>query len=133
MSHELRTPLNSLLILARLLTENKDGNLTEKQVEYAQTILGAGSDLLNLINDVLDLSKIEAGQDGGAPADEVLLADVRSSCGAASEPVAEQKGLEFEVEVDPDLPETIHTDGQRLQQVLKNLLSNAFKFTDEGR
>ncbi|HEV2145873.1 MAG TPA: HAMP domain-containing protein, partial [Longimicrobiaceae bacterium] len=132
MSHELRTPLNSLLILARLLTENKEGNLTEKQVEYAQTILGAGSDLLTLINDVLDLSKIEAGRMDINPAD-VLLADVREFVRRSFQPLAEQKGLEFAVEVDPELPESVRTDGQRLQQVLKNLLSNAFKFTERGR
>jgi signal transduction histidine kinase len=131
MSHELRTPLNSLLILARLLTENQDGNLTEKQVEYAQTILGAGSDLLNLINDVLDLSKIEAGKMDISPT-EVLLADVREFVRRSFQPLAEQKGLEFEVELTGRLPETIYTDGQRLQQVLKNLLSNAVKFTESG-
>jgi HAMP domain-containing protein/CheY-like chemotaxis protein/signal transduction histidine kinase len=132
MSHELRTPLNSLLILARLLTENKDGNLTEKQVEYAQTILGAGSDLLTLINDVLDLSKIEAGKMDINPA-QVYLADVKEFVRRSFQPLAEQKGLTFEVEVDGDLPESVRTDGQRLQQVLKNLLSNAFKFTEKGR
>ncbi len=132
MSHELRTPLNSLLILARLLTENKDGNLTEKQVEYAQTILGAGSDLLTLINDVLDLSKIEAGKMDINPTD-VLLADVKDFVRRSFQPLAEQKGLVFDVEVDGDLPESVRTDGQRLQQVLKNLLSNAFKFTERGR
>jgi signal transduction histidine kinase len=131
MSHELRTPLNSLLILARLLTENKDGNLTEKQVEYAQTILGAGSDLLTLINDVLDLSKIEAGKMDINPT-EVLLADVKDFVRRSFQPLAEQKGLTFDVEVDADLPASVRTDGQRLQQVLKNLLSNAFKFTERG-
>jgi CheY-like chemotaxis protein/HAMP domain-containing protein/GAF domain-containing protein len=131
MSHELRTPLNSLLILARLLTENQDGNLTEKQVEYAQTILGAGTDLLNLINDVLDLSKIEAGKMEISPT-EVLLADVRDFVRRSFQPLAEQKGLEFEVELTGPLPETIYTDGQRLQQVLKNLVSNAVKFTESG-
>ncbi|MEW5929373.1 MAG: HAMP domain-containing protein [Gemmatimonadota bacterium] len=132
MSHELRTPLNSLLILARLLTENKEGNLTEKQVEYAQTILGAGSDLLTLINDVLDLSKIEAGKMDINPA-QVYLADVKEFVRRSFQPLAEQKGLVFDVEVDADLPEAVRTDGQRLQQVLKNLLSNAFKFTEKGR
>ena len=131
MSHELRTPLNSLLILARLLTENKEGNLTPKQVEYAQTILGAGSDLLTLINDVLDLSKIEAGRMDINPTD-VLLADVKEYVRRSFQPLAEQKGLQFAVDVEPGLPDAIFTDGQRLQQVIKNLLSNAFKFTHEG-
>jgi signal transduction histidine kinase/HAMP domain-containing protein len=131
MSHELRTPLNSLLILARLLTDNQDGNLTAKQVEYAQTILGAGTDLLNLINDVLDLSKIEAGK-MDVSASEVLIADVQEFVRRSFQPLAEQKGLDFAVELTGDLPETIYTDGQRLQQVLKNLVSNAVKFTEKG-
>jgi CheY-like chemotaxis protein/nitrogen-specific signal transduction histidine kinase len=131
MSHELRTPLNSLLILAKLLTDNKDGNLTEKQVEYSQTILSSGTDLLNLINDVLDVSKVEAGK-MEINAGDVYLKDVSSYVDRSFRPVAEQKGLEFRIAVDPEVPETIWTDGQRLQQVLKNLLSNAFKFTREG-
>jgi HAMP domain-containing protein/CheY-like chemotaxis protein/signal transduction histidine kinase len=131
MSHELRTPLNSLLILARLLTENKEGNLSPKQIEYAQTILGSGSDLLNLINDVLDLSKIESGKMEINPA-EIRLADVREFVRRSFQPVADQKGLDFDLEIASDLPEAIVTDGQRLQQVLKNLLSNAFKFTESG-
>ena len=131
MSHELRTPLNSLLILARLLSENKDGNLTLKQVEFAQTILTSGSDLLNLINDVLDLSKVEAGKMDVNPTD-VRLTEVKEFVERSFSAVAEQKGLEFHVEMNPDLPQTISTDGGRLQQVLKNLLSNAFKFTQEG-
>jgi CheY-like chemotaxis protein/signal transduction histidine kinase/HAMP domain-containing protein len=132
MSHELRTPLNSLLILAKLLVDNKDGNLTEKQVDYAQTILGAGTDLLNLINDVLDLSKVEAGKMEISPSD-VYMRDVTGFVDRSFRPLADQKGLEFETTVDADLPDFMHTDGQRLQQVLKNLLSNAMKFTEKGR
>ncbi len=131
MSHELRTPLNSLLILARLLSENKDGNLTPKQVEFAQTILTSGSDLLNLINDVLDLSKVEAGKMDVNTSD-VRLSDVKEFVERSFSQVAEQKGLGFHVELNADLPQTIYTDGSRVQQVLKNLLSNAFKFTQEG-
>jgi HAMP domain-containing protein/CheY-like chemotaxis protein len=131
MSHELRTPLNSLLILARLLSENKDGNLTAKQVEFAQTILTSGSDLLNLINDVLDLSKVEAGKMDVNPTD-VHLTEVKDFVERSFSALAEQKGLEFRVELNADLPPTLNTDGGRLQQVLKNLLSNAFKFTQEG-
>jgi HAMP domain-containing protein/CheY-like chemotaxis protein/signal transduction histidine kinase len=131
MSHELRTPLNSLLILARLLSENKDGNLSPKQVEFAQTILTSGSDLLNLINDVLDLSKVEAGKMDVNPTD-VRLADVKDFVERSFGAVAEQKGLNFHVDVNADIPQTVYTDGGRLQQVLKNLLSNAVKFTQEG-
>ncbi|MEJ7810773.1 MAG: HAMP domain-containing protein [Gemmatimonadaceae bacterium] len=131
MSHELRTPLNSLLILARLLSDNKDGNLTEKQMEFARTILTSGSDLLNLINDVLDLSKVEAGKMEVSAAD-VRIVDIRDFVQRTFQPVAEQKGLTFQVEVLPDVPATIYADGQRAQQVLKNLLSNAFKFTHQG-
>jgi CheY-like chemotaxis protein/signal transduction histidine kinase/HAMP domain-containing protein len=131
MSHELRTPLNSLLILAKLLADNKEGNLSEKQVEYSHTILSSGTDLLNLINDVLDLSKVEAGKMEVNPGD-VYLKDVASYVDRTFRPVAEQKGLQLNVNVDADVPESMWTDGQRLQQVLKNLLSNAFKFTHEG-
>jgi len=131
MSHELRTPLNSLLILARLLSENKDGNLTPKQVEFAQTILTSGSDLLNLINDVLDLSKVEAGKMDVHPT-EVAMAEVKDFVDRSFSQLADQKGLGFHVELNADLPHTILTDGGRLQQVLKNLLSNAFKFTEDG-
>ena len=131
MSHELRTPLNSLLILARLLSENKDGNLSAKQVEFAQTIHGSGTDLLNLINDVLDLSKVEAGK-MEVSAHDLPLVDVEAFVDRTFRPLAEAKGLEFKVQVMPDVPPTIHTDGQRLNQVLKNLLSNALKFTEEG-
>jgi len=131
MSHELRTPLNSLLILARLLSENKDGNLTPKQVEFAQTILMSGSDLLNLINDVLDLSKVEAGK-MDVNSTDVRLTEVKEFVERSFSALAEQKGLEFRVELNPDLPVALNTDGGRLQQVLKNLLSNSFKFTQEG-
>ncbi len=131
MSHELRTPLNSLLILARLLSDNKEGNLQPKQVEYAQTILGAGTDLLNLINDVLDLSKVEAGK-MEVTASEVALTEVRDFADQTFRPVAEQKQLRFTIDIAPNAPTSILTDGQRLNQVLKNLLSNAFKFTHKG-
>jgi hypothetical protein len=131
MSHELRTPLNSLLILAKLLAENDEGTLTEKQVEFARTIYNAGSDLLELINDILDLSKVEAGRM------ELNVADVEPAAIAdyverTFRPVADQKVLGFEVSVAPSAPATLATDEQRLQQVLKNLLSNAFKFTEKG-
>ncbi len=131
MSHELRTPLNSLLILSKLLADNEDRSLSEKQVEYAGTIHSAGSDLLSLINDILDLSKVEAGKMEVRPA-PVILEDVRDYVERGFRPVAEEKGLAFEVELGPELPRTVTTDEQRLQQVLKNLLSNAFKFTGEG-
>jgi HAMP domain-containing protein/CheY-like chemotaxis protein/signal transduction histidine kinase len=131
MSHELRTPLNSLLILAKLLTENEDGNLTPKQVEYAQTILGAGTDLLSLINDVLDLSKIEAGR-MDINVSDVLFKDVGEFVRRSFQPLAGEKGLELQIEIDEELPPAIRTDYQRLQQVLKNLLANAFKFTERG-
>jgi CheY-like chemotaxis protein/HAMP domain-containing protein len=132
MSHELRTPLNSLLILAKLLSENPDENLSEKQIEFASTIHSAGSDLLDLINDILDLSKVEAGKMDLTPGD-VKLADVRDFVERSFGPVAEQKGLELSVEVvGANMPPTVYTDEQRLQQILKNLLSNAVKFTDEG-
>jgi HAMP domain-containing protein/CheY-like chemotaxis protein/signal transduction histidine kinase len=131
MSHELRTPLNSLLILAKLLTENKDANLSKKQVEFAQTIYSSGTDLLNLINDILDLSKVEAGKMEVSPTD-VSMNEVRDFVQRTFKPVADQKSLGFAVDIDQDTPSPIHTDPQRLQQILKNLLSNAFKFTEKG-
>ncbi|HET6701810.1 MAG TPA: response regulator, partial [Gemmatimonadaceae bacterium] len=131
MSHELRTPLNSLLILAKLLSDNKDGNLNEKQVEYAQTIFTSGTDLLNLINDVLDLSKVEAGKLDVHPT-EVPIPEISEFVDRNFRPLAEEKGLTFKVDVMPDVPPAIVTDGHRLQQVLKNLLSNALKFTHNG-
>ncbi|MER5867031.1 HAMP domain-containing protein [Kitasatospora sp. NPDC002040] len=131
MSHELRTPLNSLLILAKLLSDNNEGNLSSKQVEFAETIHGAGSDLLQLINDILDLSKVEAGKMDVRPA-KIALVQLVDYVEAAFRPLTADKNLDFAVVVSPDLPVTLHTDEQRLQQVLRNLLSNAVKFTDSG-
>ncbi|HMC57434.1 MAG TPA: HAMP domain-containing protein, partial [Gemmatimonadaceae bacterium] len=131
MSHELRTPLNSLLILAKLLADNKEATLSGKQVEYARTIHASGTDLLNLINDILDLSKVEAGK-MEVNVTEVPIPEVTSFVQRQFQPVAEQKGLQFNIDVKPDAPSPMYTDGQRLQQVLKNLLSNAFKFTERG-
>ena len=131
MSHELRTPLNSSLILAKLLAENKEGNLTTEQVKFADTIYDAGNDLLDLINDVLDISKIEAGHIE-IRSQSVSLSAFVSSLKRTFEPVGKQRGLDFAISVEPDVPTSIETDPQRLEQVLKNLLSNAFKFTDKG-
>jgi len=131
MSHDLRTPLNSLLILSRALEENPDRNLTARQVEFAATIHGAGQDLLELINDVLDLSKIESGT-LGVDLSEVSFRALLHFAERTFRPVAEGKGLRFEVHLDPTLPPTFRTDSRRLQQVLRNLLSNAFKFTEAG-
>ena len=131
MSHELRTPLNSLLILARLLSDNPEHNLSDKQVEFASTIHNAGSELLALINDILDLSKVEAGK-MDTKAAEVPLTSVARQVEASFGPLAEQKGVALEIELEPGLPAAIVTDEQRLYQVLKNLLSNAFKFTETG-
>ncbi|GAA5177363.1 HAMP domain-containing protein [Rugosimonospora acidiphila] len=131
MSHELRTPLNSLLLLARLLADNSEHNLSPKQIEFARTIHSAGSDLLSLIDDILDLAKIEAGRMDVEPA-EVRLADVRGYVQQAYAPQAEEKALRLAVELAPDVPPVIVTDPQKLQQILRNLLSNALKFTDTG-
>jgi CheY-like chemotaxis protein/two-component sensor histidine kinase len=131
MSHELRTPLNSILILGQQLTDNPDGNLTAKQVEFARTIHGAGTDLLNLISDILDLSKIESGT-VTVDAEEILTANLLETVGRPFRHEAENRNLSFKIDVDPNLARSIVTDSKRLQQVLKNLLSNAFKFTAEG-
>ncbi len=131
MSHELRTPLNSALILAKLLQENKEGTLTSEQVRYAATIHDANTDLLNLINDILDLSKIEAGHLVIEP-EPVELRKLAGTLEQMFGPVGAHKGLTFRAEFMPGLPDVIVSDGQRLQQVLKNLLSNAFKFTAKG-
>lgn len=131
MSHELRTPLNSLLLLAKLLTDNDEKNLSPRQVEYAQTIHGAGSDLLQLINDILDLSTVEAGKMNvsASQATPMQLADY---IGAVFSPLAAEKGIDFSVHVSPELPPALLTDEQRLLQVLRNLVSNAIKFTESG-
>ncbi|MET0656829.1 MAG: response regulator, partial [Steroidobacteraceae bacterium] len=131
MSHELRTPLNSTLILARLLADNKGGNLTAEQVKFAQTISGAGNDLLALINDILDLSKIEAGKIE-IRAEPVHVARTLETLHKSLQPMAQEKGLNFSVSTAADASEQMRTDAQRLGQILKNLLSNALKFTQQG-
>jgi CheY-like chemotaxis protein/signal transduction histidine kinase/HAMP domain-containing protein len=131
MSHELRTPLNSILVLGQQLSDNPDGNLTPKQVEFSRTIHGAGTDLLNLITDILDLSKIESGT-VSVEADEVFFAGMLDALERPFRHEAENRHLTFEVKTDPHLARSVVTDSKRLQQVLKNLLSNAFKFTEVG-
>ncbi|WP_249135889.1 MULTISPECIES: HAMP domain-containing protein [unclassified Bradyrhizobium] len=131
MSHELRTPLNSILILGQQLTENPDGNLSAKQVEFARTIHGAGTDLLNLISDILDLSKIESGT-VTVDAEEILTSNLLETVGRPFRHEADNRQLSFNISVDENLARSMVTDSKRLQQVLKNLLSNAFKFTAEG-
>ena len=131
MSHELRTPLNSLLLLSQQLRDNPEQNLTEKQVEYARTIFASGNDLLNLINDILDLSKIESGT-VTADIGEVALAELSSFVEQTFRHIAEDKKLEFLIELDNELLSAIYTDERRVKQILKNLLSNAFKFTAQG-
>ena len=131
MSHELRTPLNSILVLGQQLNDNPDGNLTPKQVEFARTIHGAGTDLLNLITDILDLSKIESGT-VSVQAEEVFFASLLDMIARPFRHEAEGRRLNFEIQTDPNLTRSMVTDSKRLQQVLKNLLSNAFKFTEHG-
>jgi PAS domain S-box-containing protein len=132
MSHELRTPLNSLLILARLLVDNVTGNLTAKQVTYAQTIHDAGMDLLTLINDILDLAKIESGTVPTPAMAPLGFSEIRTGFENTFRQIAVLKGLQFDIVVDERLPAAIETDARRLLQILKNLLSNAFKFTRAG-
>ncbi|MCZ2496038.1 response regulator [Xylophilus sp. Kf1] len=131
MSHELRTPLNSSLILAKLLADNGNGNLSAEQVKFAESIYGAGNDLLNLINDILDISKVEAGKLDVRPQD-IGVSRLLDGLRGMFEPVAQQKGVQFGVTVQPGSPTSLFTDRQRVEQILKNLLSNAFKFTEGG-
>jgi signal transduction histidine kinase len=131
MSHELRTPLNSSLILAKLLADNKPGNLNDEQVSFARTIFSAGNDLLALINDILDLSKIEAGKVDVHP-EPVAIARIVDEMHATFDPVARDKGLAFTCNVESGVPDRMQTDPQRLAQILRNLLSNAMKFTESG-
>ncbi len=131
MSHELRTPLNSLLILAQQLYENAEGNLNDKQIRYAKTIHSCGDDLIQLINDILDLSKIESGFIS-ANISSVRISEIASFVETTFKPISEARNLKFRIETDYELPAVMETDIQRLNQILKNLLSNAFKFTEKG-
>jgi len=131
MSHELRTPLNSLLILSKLLSDNTEGNLSTKQVEYSKTIYSAGNDLLALINDILDLAKIESGKMEVNPS-KITIDDLADYVERSFRPVVNEKGLQFSINVEKGLPPFLYNDEQKIQQVLRNLLSNAFKFTREG-
>jgi HAMP domain-containing protein/signal transduction histidine kinase/CheY-like chemotaxis protein len=131
MSHELRTPLNSLLILAQQLYENAEGNLNDKQTRYAKTIHSCGDDLLQLINDILDLSKIESGFIS-ANISTIYFSEISTFVETTFKPLSEAKNLKFKIEMDSTLPQSIDTDSQRLNQILKNLLSNSFKFTEKG-
>src|SRR5262249_10486805 len=132
MSHELRTPLNSLLILSDQLCKNAEGNLSTKQVDFSKAIHASGNDLLMLINDILDLSKIESGP-CAVDIHELSLLELSAYVERTFRHVAESKGLEFGIRLDPQLPTTVSTDAKRLQQIIKNLLSNAFKFTHRGQ
>ncbi|MGC5699027.1 response regulator [Pseudomonas sp. NFXW11] len=132
MSHELRTPLNSSLILAKLLAENAEENLTEEQVKFAESIYSAGNDLLNLINDILDISKVEAGKLEVRP-ENASVPRLVEGLSSLFEPLTADKGLDFKVELQPGVPQSLFTDRQRVEQILKNLLSNAIKFTERGQ
>jgi len=132
MSHELRTPLNSLLILARLLADNRGGNLSAKEVQFARTIHDSGTDLLNLINDLLDLAKIEAGAATALSVSVAPVADLVQELERGFRQLAYDKGIEFRIDSAPEVPAMMRTDPMRLKQVLKNLLANAFKFTTAG-
>jgi len=132
MSHELRTPLNSLQILANELISNRDGNLSDKQIQFAKTINACGDDLIQLINDILDLSKIESGYIS-VDYNPISFAEISRFVESTFNPISEAKHLRFNISIDTDLPELIETDSQRLNQILKNLLSNSFKFTEKGQ
>jgi len=132
MSHELRTPLNSSLILAKLLSENAEENLTEEQVKFAESIYSAGNDLLNLINDILDISKVEAGKLEVRP-ETASVPRLVEGLSSLFQPLTADKGLDFKVELQPGAPQSLFTDRQRVEQILKNLLSNAIKFTERGQ
>ncbi len=133
MSHELRTPLNSLLILSKMLSENKENNMSSEQIKFAQTIYSSGCDLLALINEILDLSKVESGKMTVIPRD-IKLPEINEYLEHSFRPVANHKGIDFNIEINPELANfTINTDVVRVQQILKNLLSNAFKFTEQGK
>ncbi|HVK38583.1 MAG TPA: response regulator, partial [Candidatus Kapabacteria bacterium] len=132
MSHELRTPLNSMLILSKMLADNKEGNLSTKQIEYAQTVYGSGADLLALINEILDLAKIEAGA-MTVEVGDVRLTDLKGDIERTFRAIASEKELRFDISIDVGAPKAVMTDSKRLHQVLVNLLSNAFKFTEQGR
>ncbi|MCC3375780.1 response regulator [Cohnella sp. REN36] len=131
MSHELRTPLNSMIILSQFLTDNSEGNLTEKQLEYMAAIHASGNDLLKMIEEILDLAKVDAGKMDIYP-ESTVLEDITSHLEQVYTPVAQERGLRFEVRTEADVPKVLHTDGYRLKQILQNLLSNAMKFTPEG-
>ena len=131
MSHELRTPLNSILILGQQLGDNPEGNLTSKQIEFARTIHGAGTDLLNLISDILDLSKIESGT-VAIEAEDISVTSILEAVARPFRHEAERRHLSFDVQIASNVVRNMTTDAKRLQQVLKNLLSNAFKFTEVG-
>lgn len=131
MSHELRTPLNSLLLLAQMLADNDEGNLNEDQIESAQVIYSGGKELLDLINDILDLSKVEAGK-MSINLEDMDIEELCSSMRTLFKPLADNKGLDFAVDIDPGTTRVILSDSQRVMQVLKNFLSNAFKFTEQG-
>src|SRR5258707_158808 len=131
MTHELRAPLNSMLILSRQLAENGDSNLSDKQVQFAETIHSSGSDLLSLINDMLDLSKIESGM-MGIEVSDVSIDDITAQLERSFHQLAQDKNLGFFIETGENLSPTVLTDDKRLQQILMNLLSNAFKFTEQG-
>jgi signal transduction histidine kinase len=131
MSHELRTPLNSLLILSEFLSENKEGNLTDKQLEYMRTIHYSGNDLLKMIDEILDLSKVDSGKMDILP-EWTVLQDMTQFLEHTYQPMAQQKGIGFKIETSPDVPGALWTDGHRLKQIMRNLLSNAIKFTEHG-